>query len=140
MKPALEGQYSYAQLRELLEEEQAKSAHFQQERDEAAASVERMQEALSDSNEMIYELVKIWRKKMPKSAQDVLDQHQLCYSLLKETPAASLKLHDADLLESLVREFSEEELIASGGGECEPDMVIYSFELLRKAAKLREES
>lgn len=40
MKPALEGQYTYTQMRELMEEAKAKLAHLQQERDHLRMAAE----------------------------------------------------------------------------------------------------
>jgi hypothetical protein len=45
-----------------------------EEYDAIKQKIDDMESALSDSNEMLYELVKVWKNKMPKSSSDVDDQ------------------------------------------------------------------
>ncbi len=51
---------------------------------EAKKEIAELKECLSNSNEMLSELEKLWRVKMPNSAVDVRDQYCLAQNLINQ--------------------------------------------------------
>jgi hypothetical protein len=116
MQPALEGEYSYAHLTELLEEERAKNKHMMAENTALKAHVERLCKAIVDVNSL------------PVERGD--EGGLMLTKAVLYTPRQSLLLHDAEVLEKEAATWTATGFSAQAAKAC----LLSSANALRKQA------